>query len=883
MRFQCAEYIFLGMSLFAFSMDAKKPNIVFILADDLGWAELGCYGNSFNETPHLDKLAKRGLRFTNAYAAAPVCSPYRAALLTGQHPARVGILDYLRPNSSNALPVDQVTLPKMLKGNGYATGMVGKWHLTGYKYQGAQFEIRPQDHGFEWNIGSEVKGVGNGANFWPYVFRTQPISWIDLPKNRMGKDEYLTDRLNLEAVDFVERNQDKPFFLYLSHYAPHTILNGRPDLVDKYRKKHPPGKTSRTKCYLCDDAGLSGEDCEYWAQDHNPHLAAMLESIDDGVGLLMEKLDSLGLSENTIFIFSSDNGGETNVTSNAPLRGGKSQLYEGGIRVPMIVCWPEGNVPAGSTSNHPVVNHDFYPTLLEAANIEPDPSHILDGVSTISTWRNPSSPPARPTLHWHYPLDRPHFLGGISSGAIRKGHWKLIEYFDPARPEKFELFNLETDVSEESNLASTESERVLELHRELVSWRQRVGARIPSRPLLTQPGNLYFGEHFSKGQISEKWFFQKEWQVEDGILVRNQITGTNKRLFYKEPVFKDALIRFEFLFNGAEDIRLVTGSNGSYNTVVHIRKDHFFIQTAYDKEGPWHPMRHGECAYNFEDGKWYGITIEFIKDQAIAHLNHEYIAYAQHPMIDKERTYFAFQVDQAGASLDNLQVFHAGRHPEQTGNHSLIKTQLDRFPLKKTVQDQHDILKKNLHARLYMDDENYRKLIERVENLDQEKIARYPDAFFSNKEFQKKIQSLRKELHQNDPEYKKILFSTFQASRALDQFLVEKNPKINDSPHAQKKAVLEETRLRYKNAPEFQKLSQISEDVQHRLEKKYPQLFVSKQVLSQKRERARKALKDDPQFKELITERSKAYAASIDYLYQNNSKLNNLKNVLDEQ
>ena len=236
MRFQCAEYIFLGMSLFAFSMDAKKPNIVFILADDLGWAELGCYGNSFNETPHLDKLAKRGLRFTNAYAAAPVCSPYRAALLTGQHPARVGILDYLRPNSSNALPVDQVTLPKMLKGNGYATGMVGKWHLTGYKYQGAQFEIRPQDHGFDWNIGSEVKGVGNGANFWPYVFRTQPISWIDLPKNRMGKNEYLTDRLNLEAVDFVERNQDKPFFLYLSHYAPHTILNGRPDLVDKYRK-----------------------------------------------------------------------------------------------------------------------------------------------------------------------------------------------------------------------------------------------------------------------------------------------------------------------------------------------------------------------------------------------------------------------------------------------------------------------------------------------------------------------------------------------------------------------------------------------------------------------------------------------------------------------
>ena len=864
-------------------MDAKKPNIVFILADDLGWAELGCYGNSFNETPHLDALAKRGLRFTHAYAAAPVCSPYRAALLTGQHPARLGILDYLRPNSSNALPVDQVTLPKILKGNGYATGMVGKWHLTGYKYQGAQFEIRPQDHGFDWNIGSEVKGVGNGANFWPYVFRTQPISWIDLPKNRMGKEEYLTDRLNLEAVDFIERNQDKPFFLYLSHYAPHTILNGRPDLVDKYRKKHPAGKPSRTKCYLCDDAGLTGEDCEYWAQDHNPHLAAMLESIDNGVGLLMKKLDSLGLAENTIFIFSSDNGGETNVTSNAPLRGGKSQLYEGGIRVPMIVCWPDGNVPSGAICKHPVVNHDFYPTLLDAAKIKPDPSHILDGISIISTWQDPSSPPARQALHWHYPLDRPHFLGGTSSGAIRKGHWKLIEYFDPARTEKFELFHLEEDPAEKKNLATSSSKVVNELHQSLKVWREKTGARIPSRPLLTKPGNLYFGEHFSKGQISENWFFQKEWQVEEGILLRNQVDGKNKRLFYKEPSFKDALIRFEFLFNGAEEIRLVTGSNGSYNTVFHIRKDHFFIQTAYDKEGPWHPMRHGECAYNFKDGEWYGITIEFIQDHAIAHLNHEYIAYAQHPMIDKERTYFAFQVDQAGASLDNLQVFHAGRHPEQTNNLSLIQTSLNRFPLKKTVQDQHDIMKKNLHARLFMDDEKYRKLVERVEILDQKKLERFPDAFFSNKDFQKKIQNLKKELLQNDPEYKRTLFSTFKASRALDQFLVDKNPKIKDLPQAQKKAVLEETRQKYRNVPDFRKLIQVSEEAQYRLEEKYPQLFVSNSVLSQKRERARKALKDDPEFKELMTARSKAYAASIDYLYQNNSKLHNLMEILEDQ
>ena len=266
----------------------RRPNVVFVLADDLGWAELGCYGNGFNETPHLDRLAKQGVRFTHAYAAAPVCSPYRAALLTGQHPARVGITDYLRPNSSNGLPVSHVALPEILGKHDYTTGMVGKWHLTGYKHHEAEFELRPTDHGFGWNTGSEVKGVGNGANFFPYVFRTQPISWIDLPKNKLGKGEYLTDRLNHEAVEFIERNHQRPFFLYLSHYAPHTILNGKPDLVEKYLRKHPPGPSmrDRERCYLCKDSGMKGDACYHWASHHNPHLAAMLESIDDGIGMI---------------------------------------------------------------------------------------------------------------------------------------------------------------------------------------------------------------------------------------------------------------------------------------------------------------------------------------------------------------------------------------------------------------------------------------------------------------------------------------------------------------------------------------------------------------------------------------------------------------------
>ena len=333
------------------SLQAERPNIIFILADDLGWSELGCYGNRFNETPHIDRLAKRGIRYTNAYSSAPVCSPYRAALLTGQYPARIGILDYLRPDSENGLSTNLITFPKKLRDSGYITGMIGKWHLSGYSYHGAKKIVRPKDHGFTWNIGSEIKSVGNGANFWPYMFRSQPIRWLDLQKRKLGQKEYLTDRLSLEAVEFIEKNKESPFFLFLSHYAPHTILNGKPNIVAKYRAKYRPGNSTRNRCYLCQDATLLGDPQNHWAGNHNPHLAAMIESIDDGVGLILNKLKSLKLDQNTIVIFTSDNGGETKVTSNAPLRGGKSQLYEGGIRVPLIVSWPDTIPSAGVSFN----------------------------------------------------------------------------------------------------------------------------------------------------------------------------------------------------------------------------------------------------------------------------------------------------------------------------------------------------------------------------------------------------------------------------------------------------------------------------------------------------------------------------------------------------
>jgi len=452
----------------------KNPNIIFILADDLGWAELGCYGNTFNETPNLDKLAIQGMRFTDAYAPAPVCSPTRASLLTGQYPARVGILDYLRPDTDNALSTDHITIAEMLKRVGYATGMVGKWHLSGYAHHGSGNEIRATDHGFDEELATEIKSVGNGANFYPYVFRDQKISWLSVKEKRLPGKEYLVDRMNLEAVDFIEKNKDKPFFLYLSHFAPHTILNGKEELVQKYREKHPPGKSNRSKCYLCQDAGFEGDPMNHWAQDHNPHLAAMIESIDDGVGMIVEKLEELRLRDNTIIVFTSDNGGETNVTSNAPLRKGKSQLYEGGIREPMIVRWP-GVVPAETVCKEPVNIIDFYPTFLQATNIKPDPRQKLDGVSIMPLLKNPKASLKRDAMYWHYPLEKPHFLGGHSSGAIRAGDWKLIEFFDTG---KLELYNLNDDIGERNNLSSEYSDKVKKLRKMLTDWRKEVNVNV---------------------------------------------------------------------------------------------------------------------------------------------------------------------------------------------------------------------------------------------------------------------------------------------------------------------------------------------------------------------------------------------------------------------
>jgi arylsulfatase A len=309
--------------------------------------------------------------------------------------------------------------------------------------------VPPARHGFDETIVSENRGIGGGSYFHPYHFNRE------IAKKLEGK-EYLVDRCNVEAVEFIERHAKQPFLLYLSHYAVHTALVGRADLLAKYENKPGAGKGPK-------------------AQRNNPHLAAQLEAIDEGVGMIDRKLRELGLADNTILVFMGDNGGEDRVTTNAPLREGKSTLYEGGIREPMIVRWP-GAVPAGAVCKTPVTNCDFYPTFCEAAGIEPDPAQHLDGVSIAGLLKDPKATLRRETLYWHYPLDKPHFLGGRSSGAVRKGDWKLIEYFDKG---SVEMFNLADDVGEKTDLAAKNPDKVAELHRLLAAWRKDVKAVIP--------------------------------------------------------------------------------------------------------------------------------------------------------------------------------------------------------------------------------------------------------------------------------------------------------------------------------------------------------------------------------------------------------------------
>jgi arylsulfatase A-like enzyme len=431
---------------------AEPPNIIFILADDLGWHQLGCYGSDYYETPVLDRLATEGMRFTNAYAAAPVCSPTRGSIMTGKYPARTHLtvniptgrnLDQptITPDFAQWLPMDETTIAEVLKSAGYATGHFGKWHLNKDKDYAPGRPRDPGSQGFDVVLTTHKYEAGPPS---PYEDDWQHV-------------RHITEH----TLNFIEANKDEPFFAYVSHNSIHRPEVEKESLVSKYRSK--PG---------------SENDVEY--AHNNPTQGAMLEVLDASIGRILERVDELGIAENTIVIFFSDNG-QLGPKDSTPLRGSKADLYEGGIRSPMIVRWP-GRVPAGTANDEPVISNDFLPTFSTLAGVEGLPADI-DGLDLSNLIQDPSATLERDTIYFHFPHYHSQGLG--PQGAIREGNHKLIEYYEKSllgEDGAYELFDLKTDLAERRNLADEQPERVKEMSAKLRAWRKAVGAQEMSLP-----------------------------------------------------------------------------------------------------------------------------------------------------------------------------------------------------------------------------------------------------------------------------------------------------------------------------------------------------------------------------------------------------------------
>ncbi len=445
-----------------------RPNIVFILVDDLGWRDLACTGSTFYETPNIDRLAREGMRFTTAYASCPVCSPTRASLMTGKYPPRVNITDWipgnrpknrklLGPPIADHLALKEVTIAEALGEAGYVTFFAGKWHLGGKGYY-------PEDQGFDTNIGGCEWGSPHGGYYSPY-------------KNPHMKDgpkgEYLTDRLTRECLKFLDRVGGKrPFFLDLSFYAVHTPIQGCRRYVSHFRKKAAALPPLKGPAQIPEHQGHTK------VRQDNPRYASMIRAVDEGVGRILDKLKELGLEKDTVVIFTSDNGGLSTLwrrgfpTSNLPLRAGKGWAYEGGIRVPLIIKAP-GVTRPGTTSPVPVISMDLYPTILRLAGLPLRPGQHKDGLDLTPVLKGAKSLP-RKALFWHYP----HYHGSswTPGAAIRAGRWKYIEFYDWGTRE---LYDLEKDQGERHNLAGEYPEKMRELRAMLHAWQKEVGAEMP--------------------------------------------------------------------------------------------------------------------------------------------------------------------------------------------------------------------------------------------------------------------------------------------------------------------------------------------------------------------------------------------------------------------
>jgi arylsulfatase A-like enzyme len=473
-RFLASFVIAVLTVAFAAASSTPQPNIILILADDLGWADLGCYGADLHETPHLDRFAADGVRFTAA-CAMPVCSPTRATLMTGKHAARLRMTIWsegaieggpknrklLAGESFPNLAHTETTLAKHLQSAGYLTALVGKWHL-------GDADHYPETHGFDVNIGGTHWGAPQ-TFFWPYSgagrFGAQFRFVPHLEFGRPG--EYLTDRLTDEALRVVDRAAGRPFFLYLAHHAPHTPIEAKPEDV-KYFEAKPRD-------------GLHHQHATY---------AAMVKNLDLNVGRVLAHLKQRGLDRNTLVIFASDNGGYVGldkvgdrrvaVTNNMPLRSGKGSLYEGGVRVPLLARWP-GVTPAGATCAEPVILTDLFQTLLAAAGLPPA-ADAVDGVDIAPLLRNPAAKLDRDALFFHYP----HYYHTTTPvSAIRTRDWKLLEYFEDDR---VELFDLRNDPGEQRDLAREMPDRAAALRQRLHAWRESVGAALPKPNPNFKPG-----------------------------------------------------------------------------------------------------------------------------------------------------------------------------------------------------------------------------------------------------------------------------------------------------------------------------------------------------------------------------------------------------------